>query len=110
MPEQSGAAALSAPSLLSARFELIVVAGFGYFISFAMLLPTPPRYIVNELDGDDFQVGLVMGSFGIAAAVVGPFVGRLGDRVGRRPLLMVGAAVSGLAILQLPESSCRSRR
>ncbi len=89
-------------SLISARFVIIIIAGFCYFVSFTMLLPTLPRYIVNELDGNEFQVGLVMGAFGIAAAVFRPFVGRLGDRFGRRPLLMIGAAISGLAIWFYP--------
>ncbi len=89
-------------SLLSARFVVIIMAGFGYFISVTMLLPTLPRYVVNELDGNEFQVGIVMGAFGVAAAIVRPFVGRLGDRYGRRPLLMVGAAMSAVAIWFYP--------
>lgn len=88
--------------LRNPRFLLIIAAGLGYFISIGMLLPTLPRYIANDLDGSEVQVGIVMGAFGVAAACARPFVGRLGDRYGRRALLVTGCLLSALAIWASP--------
>lgn len=90
------------PALITPRFITITVAGLFYFIAFAMLLPTLPRYVENELGGSSLQVGLVVGSFGVSAALVRPLLGRLGDRFGRRVLLVVGAATSAVMFLLYP--------
>lgn len=67
-----------------------------------MLLPTLPRYVSGELAGSSTQVGLVVGSFGVSAAVVRPLLGRLGDVCGRRILLVSGAFLTGVMTLLYP--------
>ena len=85
--------------LLSPAFVVIVASASAYFVSLAMHLPVLPRYVSDDLDGNGFQVGLAVGAFAVSAALVRPAVGRLGDRVGRRPLAVVGALVAGLSIV-----------
>lgn len=84
--------------LLSSTFVIVVVSATAYFTAMGMLLPVLPRYVTDELDGNGFQVGLAVGAFAVSAALVRPLVGRLGDRLGRRPLAVVGALVAGLSI------------
>lgn len=90
------------PSLVTPRFAVITLSALFYFISFAMLLPTLPRYVEEVLDGSSKQVGIVVGAFGISAAIVRPFLGRLGDRYGRRILLVGGAALTGVSVVLYP--------
>ena len=92
----------SAPALVTPRFVLIVSAALAYFVGFAMLMPTLPRYVEGELRGSSLAVGVVVGAFGISAAALRPIIGSLGDRYGRRVLFLAGAAVSGLSVLGYP--------
>lgn len=89
-------------SLITPRFVTIGTSALFYFISIAMLLPTLPRYIEDELGGSGTEVGIVIGSFGISAALIRPLLGRLGDRYGRRVLLVGGTFVSGFMALLYP--------
>ncbi|HEX2029296.1 MAG TPA: MFS transporter [Nitriliruptorales bacterium] len=76
---------------------------FVYFVAVGALLPTLPRYVERALGGSRFEVGVIVGAFGISALLLRPWAGRLGDRRGRRPLvvaggLVVAASVAGYAL------------
>ncbi|MCB1256920.1 MAG: MFS transporter [Microthrixaceae bacterium] len=84
--------------LLSARFVTVVTAGLFYFMSLGMQLPTVPKFVEGQLGGSELAVGIIVGSFSIGAVAVRPFAGRLGDRVGRRPLIVVGALMVAASV------------
>lgn len=88
--------------LVTLRFVTITLSALCYFISFAMLLPTLPLYVEEVLGGSSFQIGVVVGAFGFSAAIVRPFLGRLGDTYGRRVLLAGGAVITGLSVFLYP--------
>ncbi len=90
------------PSLVTPRFVAITASALLYFVSIGMLLPTLPRYVEDDLAGSGAEVGLVIGAFGVSAAVIRPWLGRLGDRYGRRILLVGGIAVTGLSVVAYP--------
>jgi MFS family permease len=85
--------------LLSGSFALIMLSGFTYFLALGAMLPTVPRYIEQELDGGGFEVGLGVGAFAVSAALLRPWIGRIGDRRGRRALVVAGAATAGLSFM-----------
>lgn len=87
--------------LLTPLFALLIGAGLFYFLSIAALLPTLPRYVSDELGGSGLAVGIVVGSFAVSAAVVRPWVGRLGDVVGRRTMSLAGAGLAAAGIVPL---------
>ena len=95
--DPSGRPNPSRPRLLTARFALVVTAGTAYFVSVAMLLPVLPRYVEDELGGGSVAVGVTTGSFFVGAVLLRPFAGRLGDRMGRRVLIVGGGVFVGLA-------------
>ncbi len=58
-------------------------------LGFGIVLPLLPRYAEDYLAGD-VTIGLLMASFSFMQLLFAPFWGRLSDRYGRRPILMVG--------------------
>ena len=80
-------------SLLTPRFVLVMVAAFAYFTAIGAQLPTVPRYIEGELGGSGLEVGVGVGAFAVSAALLRPWVGRLGDTKGRRLLAVSGSAI-----------------
>jgi MFS family permease len=87
------------PRMVTGRFLIVTLATFCYFLSLGSLLPTVPKYVEDELGGNGFDVGLVVGVFAVSAAIVRPWAGRLGDRYGRRVLLSGGSLLVGVVTL-----------
>lgn len=85
--------------LVTPSFTLITTAALAYFVAIGVLIPVLPKYIEDELHGNGFEVGVGVGAFAVAAALLRPAVGRIGDRRGRRVLVVGGAAVAGASIL-----------
>lgn len=89
----------SGERLLTGRFLTVVGAGLAYFLSLGMLLPVVPLYIAGPLEGDELAVGVVVGAFAVGAVVVRPWAGRIGDRNGRRLLIVAGGVIVGMSVL-----------
>ena len=65
-----------------------------------MILPELPDYLAS-LKGQEY-LGLIVSLFTLSAAISRPFSGKLTDRWGRIPVMVVGATISGLAALIYP--------
>ncbi len=85
--------------LVTLPFALVTGATLAYFTCLGMLLPIVPRFVEDELDGNSLSVGIAVGSFAVSAALLRPWLGRLGDRYGRRVLVLGGASIAGLSVL-----------
>jgi predicted MFS family arabinose efflux permease len=71
-----------------------------FFAGFYALLVPLPRYLAS-VGLVDWQIGLVLGAFGIASLIGRPIAGAATDRFGSRPILLCGAAslaVGALAV------------
>ncbi|QDT52924.1 Tetracycline resistance protein, class B [Caulifigura coniformis] len=84
---------MSAPSRGSLLIIFLVV--FIDLLGFGIVLPLLARY------GEHFQasgatLGLLMASFSAMQFLFAPLWGRVSDRVGRRPILLLGLAASAL--------------
>ena len=86
------------PRLFSPLFLLVTVATAAYFVSVGALQPVLPRFVEGPLSGGDVEVGIVIGSFAFAAVLVRPWIGPIGDRRGRRVLIVAGAGVVALSV------------
>jgi len=85
--------------LLTPRFGVVVGSGLAYFLSLGMLLPVIPRYVQHRLGGGSVGVGVAVGALFVGALILRPYAGRIGDRIGRRQLIVVGALVVGVGAL-----------
>ncbi len=65
-----------------------------------MIIPELPAYLTS-LGGGDYK-GLIIALFTLTAAMSRPFSGKLADKVGRVPVMVVGALVSAIAALFYP--------
>ena len=86
------------PRLFSPLFLLVTLATGAYFVSVGALQPVLPRFVEGPLGGGDVEVGIVIGSFAFAAVLVRPLIGPLGDRRGRRLLIVAGAGIVALSV------------
>jgi DHA1 family tetracycline resistance protein-like MFS transporter len=67
-------------------------------IGFGMILPLLPFY-AQQFGASELAIGLLFSSYSLAQLVCAPLLGRLSDRVGRRPVLLVSIAGSAVAYL-----------
>ncbi|MDQ1532521.1 MAG: hypothetical protein QOF28_282 [Actinomycetota bacterium] len=86
------------PPLITPRFLLIVASGLAYFFALSMLTPVLPLYVKGPLHGNGLAVGIGVGSFAVGAVLLRPYAGRLGDRAGRRRLVIGGALTVAVSI------------
>lgn len=87
------------PRLITPAFVLIALASLAYFTADGILLPAVPRYVEGPLGGNDVAVGLSVAAFAVTALFLRPWAGRLGDRRGRRLLMLVGGAAVAVSVL-----------
>jgi predicted MFS family arabinose efflux permease len=87
------------PALLTPAFVAVTLASLAYFTGDGVLVPAVPRYVQGPLGAGDVAVGLVVGAFSLSAFFLRPWVGGLGDRWGRRPLMVLGAGVFTASVL-----------
>jgi MFS family permease len=85
--------------LITPAFVLITGALLAYFVGIGSLIPSLPHYVEDELGGSGVSVGIAVGAFAVSAALLRPAVGHIGDRRGRRILVLGGALVACVSIL-----------
>jgi MFS transporter, DHA1 family, tetracycline resistance protein len=68
---------------------VIFLTVFIDLLGFAMVLPLLPLY-GEQFHASDATLGLLMASFSAMQFVFAPLWGRLSDRIGRRPVLLLG--------------------
>jgi DHA1 family tetracycline resistance protein-like MFS transporter len=74
---------------------IIFVTVFIDLLGFGIVLPLLPRY-GKHFEAGGWTLGLLMASFSAMQFIFAPIWGRVSDRVGRRPILILGLAGSTL--------------
>ncbi len=86
-----------ADSSRSATFSLFFTV-FIDLIGFGIVLPLLPSYAAR-LQVGDAGIGFVVASFSLMQFLLAPWWGRLSDRIGRRPVILVGLVGSAMSYL-----------
>jgi MFS family permease len=81
-----------------ARLWALMATVFADMVGFLIVLPLLPFY-ATRLGASAFLVGAMISAFAVAQLATSPIWGRFSDRVGRRPMLMLGLAISVAAHL-----------
>lgn len=85
--------ARSQERFVTAPFVLVTLAGGLYFVSLGTGIAVLPIFAKRELGSGALGVGVAVGAFAVGAVILRPFAGRIGDRTGRRLLVIGGAAI-----------------
>lgn len=86
----------AAPASGKTPLAIIFVTVFIDLLGFGIVLPLLPRY-AKAFDAADWQLGLLMASFSAMQLVFAPIWGGISDRIGRRPVLLIGLAGSTIS-------------
>jgi MFS family permease len=78
------------------RLAVLIFVCFVDAIGFMIILPLLPFYALR-LQATPETVGRLIASFSIAQLVAAPLWGRVSDRYGRRPALLIGLGASAVA-------------
>jgi len=74
---------------------------FVNFLGATIVIPTLPLYAQRHFDASPQIISLLLASFFIAQFIAAPFLGRLSDRVGRLPVLLISQVGSFVSFLIL---------
>lgn len=86
--------------LQNKRLAAIFLVVFIDLLGFSLILPLLP-YFAKTFNASDFQIGLLVAIYAGAQLVSAPILGRLSDRYGRRPLLLISIFGTALGFLLL---------
>jgi predicted MFS family arabinose efflux permease len=84
--------------LLTSAFVRLTFADVAYFTATGIAIYTLPLWVTGPVGSDKSGAGLAFGVFAVSALILRPFVGRLADTRGRRPLLVGGALLCALGM------------
>src|SRR5438132_10480245 len=83
------------PAIVRRNTLLLAVTQCVGWMNIQMLV-TLGGLVAFRLTGDSRSAGVSLTTFAAAAALTAPYAGRLMDRVGRRPPLLLGQALMGV--------------
>src|SRR5918993_6035015 len=78
------------------RLAVLIGVNFVDMIGFMIVLPLLPFYAL-KLNASPETIGQLIASFSIAQLLAAPLWGRMSDRYGRRPALLIGLSASAIA-------------
>jgi multidrug resistance protein len=78
------------------RLAVLIGVNFVDMIGFMIVLPLLPFYAL-KLNASPIIVGQLIASYSIAQLIAAPLWGRVSDRYGRRPALLIGLGASAIA-------------
>lgn len=88
------------PKLWTKNFISVSISNFFLFMTFYFLLVTMPVYVLNELDGQESEAGLVTTVFLLSAIIIRPIAGRWIEKIGARMILLVSLLIfSGVTLV-----------
>ncbi len=77
-----------------AALPILFTVMFFVMVGFGIIIPVLPFY-AEALGATPFQLGLLMAAYSVMQFIFSPMWGRLSDRIGRKPVMMIG--ICGLA-------------
>jgi MFS family permease len=80
------------------KLVVLMFTAFVDMVGSSMILPLVPYY-ATRMGANGFLVGVIIAAFSVAQLVSAPLWGRFSDRYGRRPAILLGLLVSGVAYI-----------
>jgi len=77
---------------------VLFISLFLVMVGFGIIMPILPFY-VRHYQGNAATLGFLMSTYSIMQFMFAPFWGRLSDRIGRRPVLLIGLSGYGASFI-----------
>ncbi|WP_040411713.1 tetracycline resistance MFS efflux pump [Desulfosporosinus sp. OT] len=77
---------------------ILLIIQFLVMVGFGIVIPILP-FFVEKLGGGALSLGIFMSVYSIMQFIFAPIWGRLSDRIGRRPVLLIGLGGYGVTFL-----------
>lgn len=71
---------------------------FTDMLAFSLVIPSLP-FVVTQFGGTGISLGLLFTGYSLAQFIAAPLLGRLSDRIGRRPLLLAALLGTTLSLI-----------
>src|SRR5262249_31304478 len=97
----TGAARHAAPTCTRMKSRVLLFVLLTVFldmVGFGIVIPLLPFY-VQGMGGSAEIVGIILGLFSLTQMIATPILGRLSDRFGRRPVILVSLAGNAASML-----------
>ncbi len=92
------------PAVVAGRFPPALVALMGAvfvnLVGFGLVVPLLP-FFAQALDASPWQITLMFSAYSLGQLFAEPFWGRLSDRIGRKPVLMITTAANAFGYAAL---------
>src|SRR5271156_606727 len=87
------------------QLGIICLTVFIDLVGFGIVIPTLPFY-AQYFHANALTIGLLLGTYSLMQFIFSPILGKISDRVGRRPVLLVSltATVIGFGIMGFARS------
>nr|WP_074728197.1 MFS transporter [Paenibacillus naphthalenovorans] len=83
---------------MNKQLAIIMVLLMTIFIGFGIIIPVLPNAVTGS-GAENFHLGMLLSVYSLASFLMSPVWGGLSDRVGRRPLIMIGALGFSISFL-----------
>lgn len=84
------------PQKSSKILFVLFITIFIDLLGFGIIIPILPTY-AKELRASELEIGLMVACYALMNFVFAPFWGSLSDKIGRKPIMLVSIAITGLA-------------
>ncbi|MFN3395121.1 MAG: MFS transporter, partial [Candidatus Thermochlorobacter sp.] len=84
-------------------FVILFFTVFLDLIGFGIVLPLLPNY-ARELGASPLLIGIVAGSYSLMQFFSAPVWGRISDKIGRRPVILISVLTSVISYLIFSQS------
>lgn len=88
-----------------ASLTVIFLTIFIDLMGFGILIPILPTFATKELGVSDFGIGAVIAIYSLMQFFFNPLLGKLSDKIGRRPLILVTQLLTAVAYLMFSFST-----
>lgn len=82
-----------------ASLSVIFITIFIDLMGFGILIPILPTFASKDLGVSDFGIGLIVAVFSLMQFIFNPMLGKLSDKVGRRPIILATQILTAISYL-----------
>ncbi|MBU0473584.1 MAG: MFS transporter [Bacteroidetes bacterium] len=78
---------------------IIFITVFIDLLGFGILIPILPTFASSQIGISDFGIGFVVGVYSLMQFLLNPIVGKISDRIGRRPVILTSLLITSISYI-----------